>query len=199
MQNQRRKRFTLVELLVVIAIIAILAALLFPALGKTKEKAKAISCMNNLKQLGYSFRNYVDENNGYFPPQNYYPSGYWWGLRLAYTQNIRAWNLFLCPSDTTPTPMYFLDPIVTRPTSYAYGMLNCARETMFCRSPSRVCTSVDCETWYVFASVSVWDTYKAYRHANGTNIAFADGHVEWELTAKISPPPNSYPWSFLAE
>jgi prepilin-type N-terminal cleavage/methylation domain-containing protein/prepilin-type processing-associated H-X9-DG protein len=64
---RRKLRFTLIELLVVIAIIAILASMLLPALGKAREKARAIHCISNLKNNMLYLQIYADEYNGFIP------------------------------------------------------------------------------------------------------------------------------------
>ncbi|NQZ70505.1 MAG: prepilin-type N-terminal cleavage/methylation domain-containing protein [Lentisphaeria bacterium] len=83
-QNFRRKfekltqsKFTLIELLVVIAIIAILAAMLLPALSNAKFKAKEITCMANLKQNAGALFLYVDEYDGFGPNNGYVPGDCW--------------------------------------------------------------------------------------------------------------------------
>ncbi|HWH70385.1 MAG TPA: prepilin-type N-terminal cleavage/methylation domain-containing protein [Candidatus Sulfotelmatobacter sp.] len=83
----RHGGFTLIELLVVIAIIAILAAMLLPALSKAKAKATQAYCYNNLKQMGLAMLIYADENNGRVPRGN---DPFWWQVFIPYLGGTKA-------------------------------------------------------------------------------------------------------------
>jgi prepilin-type N-terminal cleavage/methylation domain-containing protein len=89
-----RRGFTLIELLVVIAIIAILAALLLPALNRAKEKARRTACASNVRQLDLALTLYADENRDYFPPHSQTAR---WPTRLR--DSYKDLNLLRCPSD----------------------------------------------------------------------------------------------------
>lgn len=70
--------FTLIELLVVIAIIAILAAMLLPALAAAKARAQGIACLGNTRQIALAFTMYAGDNHDYFPANEQLNGGYWW-------------------------------------------------------------------------------------------------------------------------
>ena len=102
LRREKIKIFTLIELLIVIAIIAILAAMLLPALNGAMEKAKLIDCAGKQKQLGIGFMQYVNDNRDYFPPHQAevidpvtHNREYWPGT-LTYGGYVKNTNLFVC-------------------------------------------------------------------------------------------------------
>ncbi|MFA4944083.1 MAG: DUF1559 domain-containing protein [Lentisphaeria bacterium] len=204
--HQEEARFTLIELLVVIAIIAILAAMLLPALGRAKEMAKSVACLNNQRQISLGLINYAGDYEERFPSVYLSVPGDTtsWHEKLApyigisdgilgTSPKLRASGVLICPS---------FQPSAPRVVSYAYnGWIQAgypwAYRLAAPPSPDKTLLLGEINQNIEVcgpATASTWGQLE-YRHQGGANYLMADGHVE-TIKGVLAPPPTNPCWKW---
>ena len=203
---KRTKGFTLIELLVVIAIIAVLMAILMPALNRAREQGKRAACLSNLKQMMLAWIMYADDNDGkmvngntntgiankdgtcwvYWPGQDASEEqridGVKNGLLYPYCSNLK---LYKCPTGVRGEVVTYA--IVDAMNGHdaipgAKGQILKNREQI--RKPGQRAVFVDegrlsPSSWTVWYDQEKWWDKVTARHGDGTNWSFADGHSEY--------------------
>jgi prepilin-type N-terminal cleavage/methylation domain-containing protein/prepilin-type processing-associated H-X9-DG protein len=217
---RRQYGFTLIELLVVIAVIAIVAAVLFPVFSAAREKARQVSCISNIQQLGKATMMYAQDFDETYPLGliSCSQGGYFWtewtgqtgdrpcsGFQLTWMDllypYVRNWSIYHCPSTRfahanfapigTPrdrveysygVSFYFSrlydtytgtwrQPPTTRPTLSLHEVIR-PEEKVYIADSAGGYNGQTPYPWLYIDSIQ-------FRHINGVNIGFADGHARW--------------------
>jgi prepilin-type N-terminal cleavage/methylation domain-containing protein len=192
------RAFTLIELLVVIAIIAILAAILFPVFARAREKARQISCVSNLRQLGTAVSLYAQDYDEYLP-NNYSgkrDTNLWSdlsgsGLLDPYLKNKKIW---FCPSDTPPT-------YKNQTYDYSYCLYNNTADINKHVYPARMESHSLAEAQFPAQKVLFWEvtayhgnrqyiahdlSFKGVR-GDFSNMTMLDGHTRTFRPTQLKP------------
>lgn len=188
----KKKGFTLIELLVVIAIIAILAAMLLPALARAREQARRANCISNLKQMGLACHMYAQDYSELFPRSAGTAAA---DLTILITGNyITATKTYICPSssDKATTASPWLNA-TSQSLSYAYAM-DCTESDVV--DTALMIDKSDTSTAIWTAGLSGGKLTGATNHSGGegVNALYMDGHVSWITASKAGYDtlPNAY-------
>jgi len=218
-QKRPAGRFSLVELLVVVAVIAILTGLLLPALKKAKDVAKAIHCVNNLKQAGVGMTMCADDHNDYLPNSMWTWTGgvvfgaefgatLWLDVLYPYissgklpatlTANTRLAQNLICPG--RPDVRWKLASTQTPVTNYMYndfiGNISTpstapSRRLSRCPFPGKAMIMGDAYTYPCIQDF--WSYQILGNHKRFTNFLFVDGHAEQSDVARQGPSSTAVP------
>ena len=196
------RQFSLIELLVVIAIIGILASMILPALGKARKTSQQAVCNSQQKQIGTSIYLYVDDNE--YMPSTSHPnqsSRLGWKMHVASYLNTEGNGSgggsapFRCPNSELGTGytnqeagtaynINFGDDRFANKPAVKLTEIESAVET------GVIADSVDGSDWLIASKLLPSENAVGYRHKNGLNILWADGHVAWSSTVSVQAGKN---------
>jgi prepilin-type N-terminal cleavage/methylation domain-containing protein/prepilin-type processing-associated H-X9-DG protein len=202
----KRKAFTLIELLVVVTIIAVLVAMLLPALGSARERSRQVSCLGNLKQIGLAFFMYGQDYDDFYPrvdQAEYNSTGDYYALKRLHPYGINWWDVkwepsvLYCPTSFQALKGTSYDPLaVSNPeyfyyywvrynysfnshwTGYADSPDNVPMKIGRVQTPSRFILLMDGAPNHFWEAAQLYETWR-YVHGGGqwTNVLFGDGHA----------------------